>query len=49
MGVKNAQIEAPGAMFVPGVLYTIKIEHNGGLRIDASELSPIMRGETIPG
>ncbi len=32
--IKNAQIEAPGTMFVPGNLYTIKIEHDGGLRIE---------------
>ncbi len=48
-GIKNAQIEAPGAKFVPGYLYTIRIEHDGGLRIDASPLSPILRGEKIPG
>ena len=47
-GIKNAQIEAPGTMFVPGILYTIKIEHDGGLRIDASPLAGILRGETIP-
>ncbi len=47
-GIKNAQIEAPGIMFVPGILYTIKIEHDGGLRIDASPLAGILRGETIP-
>ena len=47
-GVKNAQIEAPGTMFVPGLLYTIKIEHDGGLRIDSTALSPILRGEKIP-
>jgi hypothetical protein len=35
MGIKNAQIEAPGTKFVPGLIYTIKIEHDGGLRIDA--------------
>ena len=46
-GIKNAQIEAPGTMFVPGVLYTIKIEHDGGLRIDAAQLSPILKGEKI--
>lgn len=45
--IKNAQIEAPGTMFVPGKLYTIKIEHDGGLRIDVSDLSPILKGETI--
>jgi hypothetical protein len=49
VGIKNAQIEAPGTMFIPGVLYTIKIEHDGGIRIDASPLSPIVQGETIPG
>lgn len=47
-GIKNAQIEAPGTIFVPGVLYTLKIEHDGGIRIDASPLSPIVQGETIP-
>lgn len=47
-GIRNAQIEAPGTMFVPGNLYTIKIEHDGGLRIDASPLSAILRGERIP-
>ena len=47
-GIKNAQIEAPGTMFIPGILYRIKIEHDGGLRIDAAPLSPILKGETIP-
>lgn len=47
-GIKNAQIEAPGTMFVPGNIYTIKIEHDGGMRIDVSKLSPILMGETIP-
>lgn len=46
-GVKNAQIEAPGTMFVPGRLYMIFIEHDGGMRIEASPLSPILRGERI--
>ncbi|MCA9401573.1 MAG: hypothetical protein KC713_08090 [Candidatus Omnitrophica bacterium] len=45
--IKNAQIEAPGSMFIPGYLYTIKIEHDGGLRIDASPISPILKGEKI--
>jgi len=48
MGIKNAQIEAPGTMFVPGTLYTVKIEHDGGLRIDAEPLPQILQGETIP-
>lgn len=47
-GIKSAQIEAPGTMFVPGNLYTIKIEHDGGLRIDAFPLSKILLGEKIP-
>ncbi|MBN2484020.1 MAG: hypothetical protein JXD21_07470 [Candidatus Omnitrophica bacterium] len=48
MGIKNAQIEAPGTMFVPGVLYTIKIEHDGGMRIDASPLPVILENEKLP-
>ncbi|MBF0532051.1 MAG: hypothetical protein HQL23_03025 [Candidatus Omnitrophica bacterium] len=47
LGIKNAQIEAPGTAFIPGILYTIKIEHSGGLRIDAAPLPAILRGETI--
>lgn len=47
-GIKNAQIEAPGTMFVPGILYTIRIEHDGGLRIETSPLSAILLGEQIP-
>jgi hypothetical protein len=47
MGIKNAQVEAPGTKFVPGKLYTIKIEHNGGLRIDAKPLPEILKGEHI--
>lgn len=46
-GIKNAQIEAPGTLFVPGTLYTIKIEHDGGMRIDAQALSTILNGERI--
>jgi hypothetical protein len=46
-GIKNAQIEAPGSKFVPGILYTLKIEHDGGIRIDTSEIPQIMRGEKI--
>ncbi len=48
MGIKNAQIEAPGTMFIPGMLYTIKIENDGGMRIDASPLPQILKGERIP-
>lgn len=48
LGIKNAQIEAPGTMFIPGTIYTIKIEHDGGIRIDAQPLPGILRGESIP-
>ena len=47
-GIKNVQIEAPGALFLPGYLYTLKIEHDGGLRIDSRPFSNILRGEHIP-
>lgn len=47
VGIKNAQIEAPGTKFIPGLIYTIKIEHDGGLRIDAKPLSPILKNEKI--
>jgi len=47
MGIKNAQIEAPGTRFVPGMLYTIKIEHDGGMRIDAQTLPLILKGEKV--
>lgn len=44
-GVKNAQIEAPGTAFLPGTIYTIKIEHDGGIRIDTEPLPEVLRGE----
>jgi len=47
-GIKNVQIEAPGSLFLPGYLYTLKIEHDGGLRIDSRPFSNILRGEQIP-
>ena len=46
-GIKNAQIEAPGTRFLPGILYTIRIEHDGGIRIDSQEIPAILKGETI--
>ncbi len=46
-GIKNAQIEAPGTKFIPGMIYTIKIEHDGGLRIDARPVTPILKNEKI--
>ncbi len=48
VGVKNAQIEAPGTKFVPGTLYIIKIEHDGGMRIDTEPVPEIFKGEFIP-
>ncbi len=47
LGVKNAQIEAPGTKFIPGTLYTIVIEHDGGMRIDTQKLPEILKGERI--
>jgi len=46
-GIKSVQIEAPGAIFIPGYLYTIHIEHDGGLRIDEKKIDPILQGEKI--
>jgi hypothetical protein len=46
-GIKNAQIEAPGTKFVPGLIYTLRIEHDGGIRIDSEPLPDILRGEKI--
>lgn len=46
-GIKNAQIEAPGSMFLPGTIYTLKIEHDGGLRIDANPVPEILKGEKV--
>lgn len=48
MGIKNAQIEAPGSIFVPGTIYTLKIEHDGGLRIDTEPIPEILKGEKLP-
>ena len=47
MGIKNAQIEAPGSMFLPGTIYTLKIEHDGGIRIDAAPIPEILKGEKV--
>ncbi len=46
-GIKNAQIEAPGSMFLPGSIYTLKIEHDGGLRIDSKPIPEILKGENV--
>ncbi|RJO65281.1 MAG: hypothetical protein C4540_01665 [Candidatus Omnitrophota bacterium] len=47
VGIKNAQIEAPGTKFIPGMVYTIVVEHDGGLRVDARPLPEIIKGEKI--
>ncbi len=46
-GIKNAQIEAPGSMFLPGTIYTIRIEHDGGIRIDTAPIPEILKGEKV--
>jgi len=46
-GIKNAQIEAPGSLFLPGTIYTLKIEHDGGIRIDARPVPEILKGEKL--
>ncbi|OGX25881.1 MAG: hypothetical protein A3D10_07770 [Omnitrophica WOR_2 bacterium RIFCSPHIGHO2_02_FULL_48_11] len=45
--IKNAQIEAPGTKFVPGLLYTLKIEYDGGIRIDVTKIPQILEGEKV--
>jgi len=47
VGIKNAQIEAPGTKFIPGLVYIIKVEHDGGIRIDAQNLPYVLKGEKI--
>ena len=46
-GIKNAQIEAPGTQFVPGLIYTLKIEHDGGIRIDTNKIPDVLKGEKV--
>lgn len=43
VGIKNAQVEAPGSVFVPGTIYTLVIEHHGGIRIDARPIPEILK------
>ena len=45
VGIKNAQIEAPGSVFVPGTIYTLIIEHHGGIRIDTRPIPEILKDE----
>jgi hypothetical protein len=43
VGIKNAQIEAPGSVFIPGTIYTLIIEHDGGIRIDTRPIPEILK------
>ncbi len=43
IGIKNAQVEAPGSVFVPGTIYTLIIEHDGGIRIDTRPIPEILK------
>jgi hypothetical protein len=43
LGIKNAQIEAPGSVFVPGTIYTLMIEHDGGVRIDTRPIPEVLK------
>jgi hypothetical protein len=45
LGIKNAQVEAPGQVFVPGTIYTLILEHDGGLRIDTRPIPEILKHE----
>jgi hypothetical protein len=45
VGIKNAQLEAPGSVFVPGTIYTLIIEHHGGIRIDTRPIPEILKNE----
>ena len=44
-GVKNAQVEAPGQVFVPGTIYTLILENDGGVRIDTRPIPEILKEE----
>ncbi|MBI3312858.1 MAG: hypothetical protein HYZ83_01295 [Candidatus Omnitrophica bacterium] len=46
-GIKSAQIEAPGSLFLPGTIYTLRIEHDGGIRIDTRPIPEVLKGEKL--
>ena len=46
-GIKNAQVEAPGQVFVPGTVYTLILEHDGGVRIDTRPIPLILKEEPV--
>lgn len=45
IGIKNAQVEAPGSVFIPGTIYTLIVEHHGGIRIDTRPIPEILKDE----
>lgn len=47
-GVKNAQIEAPATRFVPGRIYRLMLEHDGGLTIQPGPVPEILQGQKVP-
>jgi len=47
MGIKNAQIETPGTMFIPGIVYTVKIDQDGKINIDTFSIPEVLKGERI--
>ena len=47
VGIKNAQLEAPGSVFVPGTIYTLIVEHHGGIRIDTRPIPQILKDEKL--
>ena len=47
IGIKNAQLEAPGSVFVPGTIYTPIIEHHGGIRIDTRPIPEILKPDLV--
>ncbi len=47
-GVKNAQIEAPATRFVPGRIYRLVLEHDGGLTIQPGAVPEILQGQKVP-
>ena len=47
VGIKNAQLEAPGSVFVPGTIYTLIIEHHGGIRIDTRPIPEILKPDSV--
>lgn len=46
-GVKNAQIEAPATRLLSDKIYRLVLERDGGLRIEASDIPAILKGERL--